>query len=240
MVVPRRRDVKRGTVGNDAYAVKRMLKRKGFGLGLALGNNRYGRTFGPVAVLRLKQFQRKHKLAADGVYGAATHRKAIRGGGFDAYGRFLMASIKVPSEAATRRATIVAAALLGARNRDAIHYTQTYRRMQGVRERLRPPRFPVYEDCSSFATWCYWVAGAPDPNGRGYDGAGYTGTQTSHGRRVGLTEHLLPGDLVFYGNPIGHVAIYIGGGKVVSHGSEGGPYVLPIAYRPITQVRRYF
>ena len=38
-----------------------------------------------------------------------------------------------------------------------------------------------------------------------------------------------------------HVAIVIGKNKIVSHGSEGGPYVLRPDYRAdISQVRRYF
>jgi cell wall-associated NlpC family hydrolase len=113
--------------------------------------------------------------------------------------------------------------------------------MQGVRERIRPPAVPRWEDCSSFATWLYWLADAPDPNGRGYDGFGYTGTLCRQGRRVSILE-LQPGDLVFYGRgaPWGHVAIYVGGGKVVSHGSEGGPYLLPVRYRgDVGEARSY-
>ena len=30
-------------------------------------------------------------------------------------------------------------------------------------ERIRPPQFPTFADCSSFATWCYNAAGAPGP-----------------------------------------------------------------------------
>src|ERR1041385_4705411 len=36
-------------------------------------------------------------------------------------------------------------------------------------------------DCSTFVTLCYKAGGAIDPNGRGYDGLGYTGTLVSHG-----------------------------------------------------------
>ncbi|MHB8469552.1 MAG: Hint domain-containing protein [Gaiellaceae bacterium] len=34
---------------------------------------------------------------------------------------------------------------------------------------------PLTTDCSGFVTLCYHLAGAPDPNGRGYDGQGWTG-----------------------------------------------------------------
>jgi len=40
-----------------------------------------------------------------------------------------------------------------------------------------------------------------------------------------------------------HVAMYVGGGKVFSHCGEGGPYILPIDYRPDRRrgnARRYF
>ncbi len=128
------------------------------------------------------------------------------------------------------RHKVVAAAYGGYSNRDSIHYTQDGRRMEGVRKQIRPPRFPNWEDCSSFATWCYWAAGAPDPNGLGYNGSGFTGTQVEHGR---VTANPRPGDLVFYGGTSavpGHVAVYVGNGRVISHGQESGPMLYPIDY----------
>ena len=95
----------------------------------------------------------------------------------------------------------------------------------------RPPQFPTYADCSSFATWCYDAAGAPDPNGLGYNGAGYTGTLFPRGVE---TATAAPGDLVFYGGSEAvpaHVAIAVGDGHVVSHGSEIGPLLVPQGYR---------
>jgi hypothetical protein len=122
--------------------------------------------------------------------------------------------------------------------RSAIGYSQTTR-MQIVRLRLRVPplsRF-IYEDCSSSVTGLYWLAGLPDPNNRGYDGYGYTGTQANHGQVVwhlGQPLSLLrPGDLVFYGGgfPHHHVTMYLGNGRVFSHGSSTGPLNLPVLYR---------
>lgn len=238
MAVAFRRVVKRGSKGNDAFAIKRALKRKGFGRRLTLtGPRRY--LFGSMAEYRLKQFQKKYGVRADGVYGKTTHGKFVNSNAFDTYGKWLMAHAPVPTTS-NKRSIIVATALFGARNRYSIHYTQSRARMYGVRNKIRPPRIPYYEDCSSFATWCYWVAGAPDPNGLDYNGYGFTGTQISHGRRVSSPR---PGDLIFYGrdwrgNPT-HVAIYIGGGKVVSHGGESGPVVSYYKYRPINQIRSY-
>jgi cell wall-associated NlpC family hydrolase len=86
-------------------------------------------------------------------------------------------------------------------------------------------------DCSSFVTLCYKAAGARDPNGRDYDGTGYTGTLVEQGRWVDDPE---PGDLVFYGEartrPV-HVALYVGDGKAISFGTD--PMVkVPVSYRP--------
>jgi hypothetical protein len=223
--------------GNDCYAIKRALRRKKFSKGLTLkGPTRF--KFGAAAVSNLKAFQKRYGVKPDGVYGPGTHRKMVDSGGFDAYGRYLMNS--APKTAATSgvRQRIVAAALFGARNRGKIHYTQSSLRMYGVRNKIRIPRVTPYEDCSSFATWCYWHAGAPDPNGFRYNGWGYTGTQARNGKRVSTPK---PGDLIFYGSgpPYGHVTVYIGDGKCVSHGSEAGPIVLNYRYRPVAAIRSY-
>jgi hypothetical protein len=145
--------------------------------------------------------------------------------------------------AGNARDTIVQTGMLGVDKAEQIHYTQDYRRMWGVREQVRPDDVPPYEDCSSFATWCYWVAGAPDPNGLGYNGSGYTGTQVNNGRSVGL-DGRRPGDLIFYGgswSSTSHVAIFTSDTScVVSHGSEGGPYYCEYNYRSdIVGVRSY-
>jgi hypothetical protein len=66
-----------------------------------------------------------------------------------------------------------------------------------------------------------------------------TGTLCQHGHAVASPQ---PGDLVFYGSgaPWHHVAVYVGGGRVVSHGSEGGPFLEAMDYRGDRgQIRRY-
>jgi cell wall-associated NlpC family hydrolase len=234
-VVPLHRSVKKGTKGEDSYAVKRALKKKGFGKGLGLkGPVRF--RFGSAAVRNLKAFQRRYKLKPDGIYGRTTHRKMVSSGGFDRYGRYLMGAAPKTQAASGVRERIVAAALFGARHRGAINYTQSSLRMYGVRNKIRIPRITPYEDCSSFATWCYWHAGATDPNGLRYSGWGYTGTQVNNGKRVSVPK---PGDLVFYGSGPSHVSIYIGNGKCVSHGSQAGPMILNYKYRPVSSIRSY-
>lgn len=162
-----------------------------------------------------------------------------------AYAERVLARRETPRLDARERA--VRAAMLGVKHRDRIRYTQHPRdRWDGIRRGCRAYKgsFPTSADCSSFVTWCLWDAlgarGRDIVNGHGWS-AGYTGTQCSHGKRVPL-EKIRRGDLVFYagaGGGINHVAIYVGDGKVVSHGSNPGPMVLPTSYRPVAQVRRY-
>jgi cell wall-associated NlpC family hydrolase len=145
------------------------------------------------------------------------------------------------------RKRVLVSAYLTLKHAPSVHYTQGPRRWEGIDKHRRAYRgeYPTYCDCSAFATWCIWDATLRYKprdfvNNQGWR-AGYTGTQQSNGRRV--TGRKLPGDLVFYGNQGGgiaqHVAIYVGKGLVISHGSEGGPYLLRWDYRDVSEVRRY-
>jgi cell wall-associated NlpC family hydrolase len=164
-----------------------------------------------------------------------------------------VAAPKVASQAisapqsAQERSAAVHAAVVALNNRGAVHYTQGPRRWDGINRGLiaAAGHFPNYADCSSFATWCLWngmrLHHLPDTvNGQSWH-AGYTGTLLTHGTRV--TEHdALPGDLALYGSgaPGKHVAICIGGGLVISHGSEDGPFKLALHYRKdLMEIRRY-
>jgi WD40 repeat protein len=133
-----------------------------------------------------------------------------------------------PGQVAERkRKAIVAGALAGARQEGRIHYSPGPLRMDGVRRKIRLPAVPRFEDTSSFVTWCYFQAGIPDPNRRGYDATGNSVTLIDHGRRVTQPQR---GDLVFYGSPsaIRYVGIYVGNGNVVAHRSESGPKIQPL------------
>jgi cell wall-associated NlpC family hydrolase len=124
---------------------------------------------------------------------------------------------------ASLREQIVAAALRAAKDERFIHYTSSPQRMSGVRRKIRLPHVPPYEDTSSFVTWCYWQADAPDPSGLGYNGFEWSGSLITHGHPV--TRPQL-GDIAFYGPSLSspqYVAIYVGGGKVVAHTRESGP-----------------
>jgi cell wall-associated NlpC family hydrolase len=163
-----------------------------------------------------------------------------------AYAERVLARREKPKTTARERA--VRAAVLGVKHREQIRYTQDAApRWEGISRRCRAFRnqFPRSADCSSFVTWCIWDAlGGPNAgpdrvNGSGWS-AGYTGTQTDHGKRVSMQD-ARPGDLVFYGSggTIGHVAMLVDDNKVVSHGSDPGPMVLAANYRPIAQIRSY-
>ncbi len=227
------RQIERGSRGRDVRALKRVLLRLGY---LRSPRGEGGPEFDSATDAAVRAYQRDKGLEVDGEVGPITFASLL-----PSYGRFerLLVSRVDPRKIRGGRHKIVATAFVGYRHKEAVHYTQDARRMEGVRGRIRPPRHPGWEDCSSFATWCYWAAGARDPNGCGYNGTGYTGTQVRNGK---TTNNPRPGDLVFYGGGEipSHVAVYVGNGKVVSHGSEPGPYLLAIDYRSDrSQVRTY-
>lgn len=155
-----------------------------------------------------------------------------------------------PAQRRKARSMVVQAALLGVARAAEIKYTWEASRWEGIAKGKRAWRgeFPRHADCSSFATWVLWQGLghyklSDKVNGTGW-ADGWTCTLVKHGKRVQHRSSLRAGDLVFYGRPCipkeGHVAIYIGGGEVVSHGSENGPYRLRIDYRTdIHSFRRY-
>lgn len=142
----------------------------------------------------------------------------------------------------------IQAAALALRNRDVVHYTEGGQRWEGIDKHLKAwaGHFPRHADCSAFATWCLWNGldhyGYPDTINGARWRMGYTGTQLEHGTRITSEHDILRGDLAIYGSgfPGKHVAICIGGGMVISHGSEPGPFKLPLHYRAdLMEVRRY-
>jgi hypothetical protein len=96
----------------------------------------------------------------------------------------------------------------------------------------------------------YEAGGFADPNGRKYDGFGYTGTLVANGRRVSRDD-IQPCDLVFYGSasprpgfPAGaptHVAMVMDRkGAIFTFGSDPGPSFRRIDYRSdLHSIRRY-
>ncbi|CUG91243.1 Hypothetical protein, putative [Bodo saltans] len=121
------------------------------------------------------------------------------------------------------------------------HYTEGNQRWSGITGHVCPPNAPEYSDCSSTVTWIYWTLfgnGNDFMNNESWS-AGYTGTLDQHGTQVPInTTDLAIGDLCFYYTPMHHVAIYVGGGKVVSHGMDPVGYY-PYDYAPVDFCRRY-
>jgi hypothetical protein len=157
--------------------------------------------------------------------------------------------------AAHARHLIILQAKVMVRHKDEITYSQKADRQVGVRQKLSilQGEFPRTCDCSSTSWWMLWDAmhrpyGVRDlvchtvdwdPNG-----VVYTGTMYTHGKPVVHDENLKVGDLIFYGDQGGgipeHVAVSVGGKKVFSHGSLGGPYILDLDYRSDRRMSRRF
>jgi len=141
------------------------------------------------------------------------------------------------------RDKIVSAARLALNHGLIYNADNPTKRWSGINQHIKPPRTPPYADCSSFAIWCYYAAGAPDPNGTHYNSTGYTGSLVVRGREVSLRA-AQPGDLLFYGHPreagaSAHVAVYIGDRKAISVGGNPDPSLVDAAYRPIVNIRSY-
>ena len=196
-------------------------------------------------------------LAAQGDWRGA--RKAVNGGlnGWDTFSAAvakLVAAAATPAAPATPavpatpvapsgpaagsaaiRAAIVEHARWGIANEAQIHYQQL-RPIDGMGQLHK---LPLQTDCSGFATLCYRWAGAPDPNGLGFSGQGYTGTILQRCRAIPLAA-VQPGDLVAWGVAPGHhVALVLEAGPdplLCSHGQEKGPaairFSLETQYQP--------
>jgi cell wall-associated NlpC family hydrolase len=81
---------------------------------------------------------------------------------------------------------------------------------------------PGAYDCSGLTMAAWQQGGVSLPHS--------AADQYNYGRHVSRDE-LQPGDLIFFYQPIGHVTIYIGGGKMVSAPTEGQPVsVVPLSY----------
>lgn len=152
------------------------------------------------------------------------------------------------AEAAEARRVVLLGVELLMGHKKTVHYTQGPRRWEGIDKRLRIAEgaYPHYGDCSSTHTWLLWNAlthvGAlrDTVNGAAWKG-GYTGTIASHGKLVVDMRNAKVGDAVLYGvGTFQHVATYIGGGRAFSHGSEAGPFIVGMDYRPDrAMVRRH-
>jgi hypothetical protein len=122
----------------------------------------------------------------------------------------------------TVREKIVTAARWGIEHEPEIHYGE-------IRPIPLHRRLPLTTDCSGFVTLCYYLAGAPDPNGYRYSGYGWTGTLLRHLSAIGPTD-VRKGDIVVWGAyPGRHCAIVLEADDdplLCSHGMERGPIAI--------------
>ena len=81
---------------------------------------------------------------------------------------------------------------------------------------------PSSFDCSGLTMWVWGKAGVSLPHS--------SQAQYSGGRHVSRG-NLQPGDLVFFGSPIHHVGIYIGGGRMISAPHTGDVVKIQDAFR---------
>lgn len=149
------------------------------------------------------------------------------------------------------REIAVYAAMVGYRNRGHMIYSELSARWSGIDDHRLGYKgeFPSVADCSAFVTWAEWNAFEhfrikhDFVNGEEWR-EGYTVTMVEHGLAVHL-DALLQADAIFYGGTPSrpqHTAIYVGHGRVVSHGHPGGPLLLPLNLDnelPIVGARRY-
>jgi hypothetical protein len=243
LVVPHPRDLKRKMVGWDVLALHRALAKSGFH-DWNLSNVK----FGPVLEKDVRRFQTRHKLTVDGVYGLATHHKLAPY--YDSYGIALISKQPVETPLMRAQRLFLASAMALYNMKARVHYTQGSARMYIVKHKIHTvadlsDEYAVWEDCSSSSTGLYYMAGAPDPNGFDYNGLGYTGTLALRGRAT-TTKKSYIGTLGFYGRyPYKHVTGVVAVPRtnplrVISHGSESGPYLLEIDYRSdFAHVRNY-
>lgn len=231
--VPLPRTLVLGESGKDVAAMQGALRRAKARPYAATGS------FAAPTRLQVKKFQAKHGVPQTGMYGPNTHAALIPY--MTAYEKYLFNQINEILHPDARH-RVLSAAWEGYLKRDQIHYTEGSRRMSGVRDKILLPNVPPWEDCSSFATWCYWVAGALDPNYFNFDGYGNTGSQYPHGVHVTLANARMA-DICFYGWNDGeptHEAVYAGNGMVISNGSESGPLYEKATYRDdLVGIRSY-
>ena len=91
----------------------------------------------------------------------------------------------------------------------------------------------VYWDCSGLTMRAYEAAGVSLPHS--------SSAQSRMGKSIPFNQKQ-PGDLLFFGRPVSHVGIYLGGGKMV-HAPRSGSRVkvadISLGRKPLVAVRRF-
>lgn len=114
-----------------------------------------------------------------------------------------------------------------------IHYSQNFALRMNLKKMVAK-HLPLHEDCSSSTTGMHKYAGAPDPNGLGYNGYGYTGSLLTGSKPI-QSKDLRPGSMIIYGPGSGnHVCVVYklasdGNHLLFSHGQERGPIIISMS-----------
>jgi hypothetical protein len=240
------REILQGHVGKDVIAHKRAISRARPDLYPWPQEGGFTDLAGPLFLDAVVKWKKSKGLGSTRVLGGRAHesleRTHRRGSttewAFDARAiqlaqEYWESVTKTPEQMV--REAICAAGFFWHSHKLSIAYSQARPFELG-----RPPFVPQRWDCSAFATNCHFAGGAPDPNGRGYDHLGYTGTLMTRGTRVSTVGNLDPGDLIFYGHSVAkpgfnagdptHVALYVGY-------RDGAHMVLSMGSYPMSYVR---
>lgn len=249
------RTLKKGMRGDDVTALKRAISHVLPSVYLWQGEN-FTPYFGGELEKAVKRFQQTRGLVVDGIVGSATHEKLERSRvankptlwAYDSVAINLANNFCTAFTKKNVRQRAVDAGFFWYENRGQIYYRQ-YRPYPLI----KPPTVPRALDCSSFDTLCKYAGGMPDPNGRGFDGQGYTGTMMTTGQRAASVNDLELADSIFYGYSRGygpafnrgdptHVAVYVGKIDGVHSVLSLGSYpmrLLRFDYRSINHYRHY-
>ncbi len=249
------RDITRGITGKDVVAHKRAISRAA---PLRYPWHDFTPYAGDTFIRAVQSWKRSKNMNSLPRLGRTahealerTHKKDSEEWAFDAKAIELAAEYYEAAKANPDqkvRDAIVSAGFFWYSHRGQIAYSQARPFQIG-----KPVWVPSRWDCSAFVTCCHYAAGAPDPNGRGYDHQGYTGTLIDHGVKVSSVDQLRPGDLIFYGHspsmpgfPGGsptHVALYVGvkdgEHRILSHGHYPMGYYTYDYRSDLNQYRHY-
>lgn len=216
---PLRRTVRMGSVGVDveahAAAMHRYLK-TGDLIAFRKQPKTVRQTFGIGKRTLAQKSAVKAGLPQYGVVGPALYAAMWDADAYDATARDQLEAYAASLDALAPRTRVVAAARQYLASARHIAYSQQ-RPIITIARDIRLPDIPHALDCSGLAISCYWMAGVADELGNeNAHGYGNTWSLADNGSSVRAAD-LKPGDLVFYGN-CSHVAVYEGGGKVITNG----------------------
>lgn len=200
---PMKRILDFGDHGQDVKIVQRALHRA---LGRHAKNKKNGR-FGVGTVADTVRFQKREGIhPARGGVGPKTWKALwhwVNAPDAKMYRSFVVPPERTPDQIV--QADIVKAAYWFIAHARTIKYAQTRPIPYYKMDRWNPF---ILTDCSGSVSMHYYSAGAPDPNGQGYNGLGYTGTLRAHGHWV--RPPLRTGDMIHYGRGQGkHVAMVL-------------------------------